>query len=519
MSSLISEVIKDTIKEAMANKITLTPDNYAQVFCEQAAKRGLSTPECYKLKNYISRLDENTQKELAKMPVRTEAELFAFLSAKLKRASMENSQKSVPALQGLCKNVLSGIKLLRNKEAKELAGTTLGALESNPSEANIGILKDKWQSFINSYDDSYLDDLKKFGIAKSDDLKAIVSALMSSNIEISANKNYYEIAEVLLESLKPSITTSMSEDIEKISKKLQSMPELIENKLTQKEIKGLIDKRLGLDRGEFKNKFTSLDKILCDIEEQIQNYTKKMGGNENKELIDIRKELEELGSGNLDEFKNVKNKLENVASSISFSLKDFEGKLNESKQAISTLKEEIRKLQEQLEASAKEATSDFLTGLLTKRALEKELERVDSDYIDKDIEYCICFFDIDHFKKINDTYGHSAGDVILAKVGNILQKNSRKIDVVARFGGEEFVAILPLCDLEDARAYAQGILSSIGAFEFIYKDTKFSITISCGISSRTQTKSYKSCMEAADNMLYAAKDAGRNCVKIYEQNL
>lgn len=516
MASLIGEVIKDTIKEAALNKITLTPENYAQLFCKVAASKGVSSPECEKLKGYISRLSEHLQNEISRMPMRTESEFIAYLISRLNRASSEGGGKITPNLISLNKSVLSSVKLLRNKDATYLASRTMSTLESNPSDTNLKILREKWQSFIASYDDSYIDDLKKYGVNKSDDLKGIIDALMSSNIEISGSKDYYLIAELILHSLLPSIAPKMDDEIESLSKRLRDMPELIENSNMHGDIKNLIDKRIGLDRNEFKSKISSLDKILADIENELETYSKKLGLEQNTKLGDIRKELEDLNGGSLEEYKNVKNKLENVASSISTNLRDFEVKLNDSKRAIKSLKDQIRDLQEQLEKSAKEAQNDFLTGLYTKRALETQLERVEDDYINKDIEYCICFFDIDHFKNVNDTYGHSAGDVILAKVGNILHKMSREIDVVARYGGEEFVAILPLCGIEQAQKYANEILHNVRSFEFVYKQSKFNITISCGIASRTQTKSRISCMEKADEMLYAAKEAGRNCVRVLE---
>lgn len=518
MASLISEVVKDTIREATLNKITLTPENYAQVFCEQAAKRGLSAPECQKVKSYISRLDPATQKDLSKMPVRTEAELFAFLSARLARVGNESGVKLTPNLWGLCKNVLLSVKLLRNKEAKELANTTIGALDGKLNEINIGLLKDKWIQFHNAFDDSYVDDLKKFGIQNSDDLKSIVNALTSANVEISGSKDYYLIAELVLAALLPSISSGLGSELETLSKRLRDMPELIENDNVHNDIRNLIDKRIHEDRKELKNKIQGLDNILSDIENELNNYSKKLGFEHSDKLVDIRKDLEQLNGGSLDEFKTVKSKLESVASSITTSLKDFEDELSKSKNAIKSLKDQIKDLQDQLEKSMQEATNDFLTGLYTKRALDTHLESIDNDYIEKDIDYCVCFFDIDHFKRVNDTYGHSAGDVILAKVGSILASHARQIDVVGRFGGEEFVALLPLCNIEEAHEYAKKILSAISAFEFVYKSTKFSITISCGICARSQTKSYKSCLDAADSMLYAAKEAGRNCIKVYENS-
>lgn len=519
MATLLGEVIKDTIKEAALNKITLTPENYAQLFCKVAASKGVSSPECQKLQGYISRLNENLQSEISRMPMRTESEFIAYLISRLNRASSESGGKITPDLISLNKSILNSIKLLRNKDATDLASRTMSTLESNPSDTNLKILREKWQSFIANYDDSYIDDLKKYGVNKSDDLKGIIDALMSSNIEISGSKDYYLIAELILHSLLPSITLKMDDELESLSKRLRDMPELIENANMQDDIKNLINKRIGLDRNEFESKISGLDKILVDIENELEAYSKKLGLEQNNKLGDIRKELEDLGGsseGGSSEYKNVKNKLENVANSISTNLRDFEIKLNDSKRAIKSLKDQIRELQEQLEKSAKEAQNDFLTGLYTKRALEAQLERVEEDYINKDIEYCICFFDIDHFKHINDTYGHSAGDVILAKIGGILHKMSRQIDVVARYGGEEFVAILPLCDLKQAQKYANEILHNVHSYEFVYKQSKFNVTISCGIASRTQTKSRISCMEKADEMLYAAKKAGRNCVKVLE---
>ena len=514
MATLLGEVIKDTIKEAALNKITLTPENYAQLFCKVAASKGVSSPECQKLQGYISRLNEHLQNEISKMPMRTESEFIAYLISRLNRASSESGGKITPDLISLNKSILNSIKLLRNKDATDLASRTMSTLENNPSDTNLKILREKWQSFIANYDDSYIDDLKKYGVNKSDDLKGIIDALMSSNIEISGSKDYYLIAELILNSLLPSITPKMDDELESLSKRLRDMPELIENANMQGDIKNLINKRIELDRNEFKSKILALDKILADIENELEAYSKKLGLEQDSKLRGIRKELEDLGGSS--EYKNVKNKLENVANSISTNLRDFEVKLNDSKRAIKSLKDQIRELQVQLEKSAKEAQNDFLTGLYTKRALEAQLDRVEEDYINKDIEYCICFFDIDHFKHINDTYGQSAGNVILAKIGGILHKMSRQIDVVARYGGEEFVAILPLCDLKQAQKYANEILHNVHSYEFVYKQSKFNVTISCGIASRTQTKSRISCMEKADEMLYAAKKAGRNCVKVLE---
>ena len=140
MATLLGEVIKDTIKEAALNKITLTPENYAQLFCKVAASKGVSSPECQKLQGYISRLNEHLQNEISRMPMRTESEFIAYLISRLNRASSESGGKITPDLISLNKSILNSIKLLRNKDATDLASRTMSTLESNPSDTNLKIL-------------------------------------------------------------------------------------------------------------------------------------------------------------------------------------------------------------------------------------------------------------------------------------------------------------------------------------------------------------------------------------------
>ena len=512
MASIISEVIKDTIKEGTLRGITLTPQNYQQLFCEMAKKRGLSAPECHKLDEYISKLDASYQNELKKMPVRSESELFIYLSSRLNRSKNDGNNRLLAPLWSLTKRILTSIKLLHSKDASALASSAIQNLDGKLNETNINLIKDKWFDFLNNYDDSYLKPLEKYGVSASDDVRSIIHNILNADLEYAVNKDYSSIAKLFIASLAPSIATSVNDELATLSEQIRNAPEMIENANMQGDIKKFISKRISLDKEEFKNKIVSLDKILDEIESQIDLYIKKFGAQEDDAIKAIRRDLRELDGTN-DEYESVKNKLEGVAERVNSSLQDFTAKLNSSKNTIKTLKEQIKELQEKLQKSAAEATNDFLTGLYTKRAFEAELARLEDEYIAKNSSYCLCFFDIDHFKNINDTYGHSAGDVILAKVGEIIAKGSRGMDICARFGGEEFVVILPLCELAKAREYAQRILSAIRSFEFIYKENKFSITISCGISERLKCASAKDCLDFADKMLYAAKHAGRNCVK------
>ena len=127
-------------------------------------------------------------------------------------------------------------------------------------------------------------------------------------------------------------------------------------------------------------------------------------------------------------------------------------------------------------------------------------------------DYSLCFLDIDHFKMVNDTYGHEAGDVILANIGKILNKYVRQTDFVGRYGGEEFLIILPNINLEQAFYFSNKIRGIIESYKFIYKGERIKITVSCGLSQRSKQSSLKDAVEAADKMVYKAKESGRNKV-------
>ncbi len=132
----------------------------------------------------------------------------------------------------------------------------------------------------------------------------------------------------------------------------------------------------------------------------------------------------------------------------------------------------------------------------------------------------IVVFDIDHFKKLNDTYGHLAGDAVLIKVASILKSSFRKNDIVARFGGEEFVVLCLETSHENIYRTVNSIREKIEKTDFTYEDTHLSVTISGGISAYPESaKTPEALFEAADKALYEAKRTGRNKIVLHNKNL
>ena len=411
----------------------------------------------------------------------------------------------------MVKRVLQSVALLHNKEAKNLASASLQTLESKANAENLNALRDKWFEFIGSYDDSFMKKLESFGVKSGDDLVSLVDTMAKVATPVGKDRNYDNIASVIVASLVPSIASSMNDELANISYELRANPELIESEGMQKDIKKFVTKRVKLDKEEFRSKIAQLNKILDAIEENMKFFVDQFGL-EDQNFEAIRKNLKAIG--NYDEYKTVKDKLENVATSLESKFKDFFSKLKENELTINSLKAQIRELQAKLERSEEESRNDFLTGLSNKKTLEAEIARIEAIHKRYDVEYSICFFDIDNFKTINDTYGHDAGDAILRKVGEILRENSREVDIVGRFGGEEFVIVLPRTGLDEAQIFAEKILKAVAAFQFIYKKSRFNITMSCGVSARSKRKDEKDTLKAADELLYKAKNSGKNNVQL-----
>ncbi len=119
--------------------------------------------------------------------------------------------------------------------------------------------------------------------------------------------------------------------------------------------------------------------------------------------------------------------------------------------------------------------------------------------------------DIDHFKKVNDTYGHPTGDAVLKRVAAILKASARKIDIVARYGGEEFALVLEGTDRAGARQLAERIREEVGAQTFESSKGPFKATLSLGVAVYPDDgKAKQEVIHCADQALYAAKHGGRN---------
>ncbi|WP_269082482.1 GGDEF domain-containing protein [Aneurinibacillus tyrosinisolvens] len=159
------------------------------------------------------------------------------------------------------------------------------------------------------------------------------------------------------------------------------------------------------------------------------------------------------------------------------------------------------------------AQKDYLTGLDNIRSFNHAIDSAFLKAKEHQEELSLLYIDIDHFKQVNDTYGHPAGDKVLQKVGHILIQSCRSVDIVSRNGGEEFSIIMPACDSASARTIAERIRQSIEESVFVInKDVELKVTVSIGYTTLNQKNmvSIGQLIHQADEGLYRAKRTGRN---------
>ena len=161
-----------------------------------------------------------------------------------------------------------------------------------------------------------------------------------------------------------------------------------------------------------------------------------------------------------------------------------------------------------------ESSKDFLTGLNNVRKFDSLFNNAIENAKEKKENLSLLMIDIDFFKRVNDTYGHAEGDVVLQELGKILSKNSRSFDVVSRNGGEEFTVLLLGCPKDNAIQIAERIRATVENHSFVLTTgLEISITVSIGVSSYPElTEEVEKLVEKSDIALYAAKRTGRNKV-------
>lgn len=326
-----------------------------------------------------------------------------------------------------------------------------------------------------------------------------------------ATKNIDTLASLFQKSLTPSISLEIDESLKKFSVKIGNSPSLMFEEDIQHEMQEFINKRFEADEKIVKQKTADIAKLVT-LMGQYLNDAIESSGNGGEEVSNIKDKIEafDVGNSSIQELSKLQSQLINAASSIENEMSNVSKRMQDGKSQVTDLQNKIKQLEQELGEARKEIKIDHLTGVLTRRAYDKEAERVEAEYNRLGQNYAIVFFDIDYFKDVNDTYGHEGGDIILSTFAKILQKETREIDILGRYGGEEFVAIIHYNLKKELLKYLQRVKSIVTQNKFVYQSHKIKITFSAGVAIRDSHNTYNDAIQQADILLYKAKESGRN---------
>ena len=319
------------------------------------------------------------------------------------------------------------------------------------------------------------------------------------------------IASLLISSLVPSIASSVNEKIADISQKIKNNPALLESTSVEAEIRSAISLRIALDKQSVRDMVESLDGVLDKLSLRLIDMIES-SDNSTVQIQKIKNELEEYNEEPITNFKVAHKKLYTIAVALEENTQSLSKDLKTHSNEVMVLGRKIKKLEKELEEAKEESKEDFLTKLYNKRALDEFMHVKEAEFERYEHNFSIVFFDLDYFKAVNDNYGHDAGDAILSAFAKILKGEARDVDIVGRFGGEEFIAILGETDAEGGAVFAEKVRVKVEQAKFMYKGNRIEVTVSGGVCERKTHTSLQNVIKSADDYLYKAKKNGRNQV-------
>jgi diguanylate cyclase len=501
----INEIAKEALLKFKSKGYVFTPGEYEEEFCKVAKKHKVIVEDCNKISKYIAKLDKKYQVIAKNYNIRNLDELILFLINYLNRINPQKEKQSLEELFLYTKRVLDVIVVLPFAKSRHIAIKHLDFLNPNLTKKEFSKLREEWIDFLDKFDDRVIQKAKHITGIESEDCIEITEALLEK-LEEMPKLDF--LVDSIIYTLTPSYAPFMNDEIAMIKRQLKNDSSFIYTKAFAEDLKILTNKRIKLDKEELKRKIKDLDKIAERLSIKILKILKKTDDSSN-EIKNITVEIQNWRH-DAENFETIKQKLINIAKSIDGELNNFHCEIKKEDEEIKKLKEKIKYLEGKVHKLSNEVKTDYLTNISNKKAIEDELKKQESAYNRYNTNYSVVFFDIDHFKNVNDTYGHDAGDVILKSLGLLFKRYARDIDMIGRFGGEEFVAILPNTDKNGAYTFAEKIKEIVQKTKFMYKNTRIPVTISGGVAERKEVSSKEEVLKKADKRLYLAKNSERN---------
>jgi len=305
-----------------------------------------------------------------------------------------------------------------------------------------------------------------------------------------------EAIKISCEDIEQNIFNSKIEDGDPV-KIIDNCMQILSKNMHDKNCKIYLDEFFNDLSQKTSEKYSKIAKESIDNFKQNNSEMMNIANTHNKNIIKAF-EIFEDSSGNeinIHKFKNILNSLQS----------DILNQLEKANKIIKELENEINELE-------KEINLDPLTKLYNRKALQNEIDEINFHikHEKTELKYFVIMLDIDDFKKINDTYGHIAGDKILILISKIIKSIMQKDSKIFRYGGEEFLVIMKAKEIRDVISRCGTIIKTIRNNKIIYKGQNIRVTLSIGISQLKNSEKIEVTIERADMGLYEAKMSGKD---------
>ncbi|HUU68063.1 MAG TPA: GGDEF domain-containing protein [Planctomycetota bacterium] len=264
----------------------------------------------------------------------------------------------------------------------------------------------------------------------------------------------------------------------------------------------------------FRDQETQLRQIVDTLGESIRSMSAINADTGNR----INTQLSQLHQAIIEDGQPLQfgKRIEMIANGIKQTTTILKTELEQSRSQVKAASGKIKNLEKELEQTREESLKDGLTGLNNRRAFNQFIADTLSSYSAAK-PWCLIIVDIDHFKRINDTYGHIIGDALLIKLARTLNENVTPPHLLARYGGEEFVMMLP-ASLAASCEFCENLQKKVRASRWIYRtpgeaEMTISVTVSAGVAVQRPHDIPEVMIARADRALYLAKESGRDCMR------
>jgi len=256
---------------------------------------------------------------------------------------------------------------------------------------------------------------------------------------------------------------------------------------------------------------SSFNSSIGFVEKDLEMDEKLLGDAEDmQQILKSEDSIEYLRTKMIDSFSNFVDTFGSKTETKKGHLDEISKEYNDVNTELEDYKKQVTKLQNDLQKYKTESVTDHLTGLFNRKYLDLKLEEEIDRFNRQNQPFCIVMVDIDHFKSVNDNYGHLIGDQVLKHLSKLIQDNIRKTDFAFRYGGEEFLIMLVNADVRNSTHVAEQIRKKLEATNFSLKENEFNVTASFGISQYKKGEEPEAAIKRADDNLYNAKQTGRN---------